>query len=283
MTVDALYRSAVADLENNRVPDAAFDCACLVEAVFGLGRTERFRYGERQAAPQEVAYFQTLIARRIAGEPLQYLLGVWDFYDMTFFVGEGVLIPRPETEKLVDIGLSYLAAHPNAVVYDLCAGSGCIGLTLAKHFPDSRVYLLEYSKKALVYTRKNREKYALDNAEILEFDITCGFPALCASAPDLLLSNPPYIAAGELPTLQREVRREPVMALDGGEDGLDFYRVIAEKWLPFLQTGSLAAVETGEGQPPLVAKLFSRSLTGLQILPDCYGTDRFVCGQKGDN
>ena len=78
--------------------------------------------------------------------------------------------------------------------------------------------------------------------------------------------------------------QERILAnVDGGEDGLDFYRVIAEKWLPFLQTGSLAAVETGEGQPPLVEKLFSRALTGLQILPDCYGTDRFVCGQKGDN
>ncbi|MBQ6164024.1 MAG: peptide chain release factor N(5)-glutamine methyltransferase [Clostridia bacterium] len=261
------------------VEDASFDCSCLFYDVFGVKRAELFlRDGE--ARQDKIDEFVSKINMRVHGRPLQYILGKWDFYDMTFFVGEGVLIPRPETETLVELALAHIGERKGLRVFDLCTGSGCIGLTLAKKCPDCDFTLLDISPEALSYAEKNRAACAAENVRIAEYDIRLGFEGLDTDdRPDVILSNPPYVPSGELPGLQREVRREPLLALDGGESGLDLYPVIAEKWLPWLSDGGFAAVECGEGQAETIASLFS-PCADAEIVADVFGTERFVTLRK---
>lgn len=257
------------------VEDASFDCSCLFHDVFGLKRAELFlRDGE--AAQEQIDEFVSKINQRVHGRPLQYILGKWDFYDMTFFVGEGVLIPRPETETLVELALNRLRGKKGLNVFDLCTGSGCIGLTLAKKCPDCAFYLVDVSPKALDFARRNKELHALDNVKIIEYDIRNGFDGLGLSVqPDVIVSNPPYVPAAEIPGLQKEVRYEPKLALDGGADGLDFYPVIAEKWIAGMAKGAFAAVECGEGQAEEIRRVFSE-YGDPAVVPDVFGAQRFV-------
>lgn len=281
MTLFTLFREGERRLREAGIEDARFDCDCLFEQVFERKRPALFLRDDTEAAPPDAERFFALIDRRCAGEPLQYILGSWDFYDRTFFVGSGVLIPRPETETLVDIAAEFLRRSGARAVFDLCTGSGCIGLTLASHFPDSRFYLFDISETALAFAERNREKYALTNVRLFRCDIADGYPiSERLPAPDILLSNPPYVPTGELSGLQRELSFEPPNALDGGEDGLVFYRILAEKWLPYLEAGGLIAVETGEGQTPAVRRLFEPFLAAVECRTDLFGVERFVCGRR---
>jgi len=249
-----------------------FDALCLAEKAFGLRKTELRLRSEQQIDP--TVYF-ALTERRRAGEPLQYILGEWEFYGLTFSVGPGVLIPRPETEMLVAIAVEYLSDIPGGpqatpTVFDLCAGSGCVGFALAHHCPNAKVYLIELSEKALPYLRRNAASYP--NAEIISADIlNCQLSNIKCQ---LILSNPPYVKSDEISALSAEVRQEPRMALDGGADGLGFYRVLAEKWLPSLAPGGLLACECGEGQAGAIAAMFAPYST--EILKDFNGIERVV-------
>ncbi len=266
-------------LKRGGVEDASFDCSCLFFDVFGVKRAQLILH-DGEAPPEKTGEFIEKIDLRVHGTPLQYLLGKWDFYDMTFFVGEGVLIPRPETETLVELALEQLRGKKGLNVFDLCAGSGCIGLTLAKKCPDCTFYLVDVSPKALGYARRNKELHGLDNVRIIEYDIRGGSDGLGLSElPDMIVSNPPYVPAGEIPNLQKEVRFEPKLALDGGEDGMDFYPVLAEKWIAKMPQGGFAAVECGEGQAEKIADSF-RIFGETSIVPDPFGVPRFVAVTK---
>lgn len=284
MTVSQAYHSGVAFLRQHHVDDAAFDCRCLAQEIFSLSVGDMPSFCEKVISEAAFSRYEQVLRRRAAGEPLQYLIGSWDFYDLRFFVGPGVLIPRPETEMLVELALSVLSQRPDAVVYDLCAGSGCIGLTIAAHCPQCQVFLFEKSETALSYLNRSLASLGLTNAKPIRYDITNDFCGLSdVPAADLLLSNPPYIPSGELASLQKEVQCEPKMALDGGQDGLDFYRVLADGWLPYLNKSAFAAVETAENQPAGVQKIFSPVLSHIRIHADCCGIDRFVSGTKGES
>lgn len=275
MTVDAAFRKGLVRLQNAGIEDAEFDCACLLETASGFDRS--FRLAHPQAALEKTAEqsFFRWIDRRISGEPLQYILGKWSFYGRDFFVGEGVLIPRPETEQLVELVSSRIQERGCRVIFDLCAGSGCIGLTLALEHPDCQVYLFEKYAPALSYLRRNQTELQVQNVTICQADILKELPQNGLQA-DLLVSNPPYIPQSELPALQREVQAEPVTALDGGADGLDFYRVIAEKWMPFVRKNGEIWLECGDGQGKAVADLFSQKSTRQSVLFDWNHIDRIV-------
>jgi release factor glutamine methyltransferase len=254
--------------------DARFDTLCLAQKVFALDATQlRLRWHE-SCTPAQTAELQKLALRRAAGEPLQYILGEWEFFGLPFFVGEGVLIPRPETELLVTQGLQYLERYPQATVLDLCAGSGCIGLCLAARCPGATVYLAETQQDALLWLHKNAQRYAGASTHIKTWD-ALQKPSLPPQSMDVILTNPPYIPTRELPGLQTEVQREPGAALDGGADGLLFYRSIAENWLPLLRPGGLLAIECGDGQAPEIAQLFTQARQ-LHILHDATGIARVV-------
>lgn len=218
------------------------------------------------------------INKRASGVPVQYVIGEWDFYGETFSVGEGVLIPRPETELLVDFASEYINDKKDPVIFDLCSGSGCIGLTVAKLFPQTKVFLLEKSDEALRFLTENKKRLDVSNAEIIHGDIFDGFRYFNIPKPDLILSNPPYINSEEIAVLQSEVLKEPVIALDGGVDGLDFYKAIADRWLEYC--GGAIAVECGEGQSDDIKKLFSLQCSDTYSVTDFNGIERIVIGRK---
>ena len=278
LTLRGLAREGAAFLTERGVADAAFDARQLLLHRFSLDPTDFLLHGDRSVSEAEVKDFRALLERRAAGEPLQYILGQWDFCGGTFSVGPGVLIPRPETEQLAEICIEAVRARGLKVVYDLCAGTGCIGLTVAKACPQADVYLFELYDGAYAYLEKNAAAFGLPNVRLVRADVLQGAPE-GLPAPDLIVSNPPYIRAEEIAGLQKEVGFEPVTALDGGADGYVFYRSIAEQWLPLLSKGGFAAMECGEGQPETVAALFGAHLH-CDVVNDLYGVPRFVTGTK---
>lgn len=280
MTVFDLQKRIESILEAGGCETPAFDAACLLEDIGELGRGQvpssrsLLLSSEREEAVLKAAN------RRAAGEPLQYLLGTWDFLDLRLEVGEGVLIPRPETELLCQLAAEYLQALPHKNVYDLCAGSGCVGLGIASRCPSASVTAVELSEKAFSYLQRNIARYPAYQVTAALADVLTEYDHF-EGPMDAIVSNPPYIPTADLDTLQREVQREPRMALDGAEDGYRFYRAIAEQWLPKLSPDGFVAVEVGIGQAQTVADLFrAHGMTQTTIYPDFAGIDRVVIGKR---
>jgi len=220
-----------------------------------------------------------LLDRRLAGEPCAYLLGEWDFYGRTFKVTPDVLIPRPDTETVVDKVLHiYPERNRKLRILDLCAGSGCIGITLALEFPEARAILMDISTGALQVAKENIARHGVESrAYTVQGDALDGWHEMLGKF-DLIVSNPPYIPARDFATLDRSVSAyEPRLALDGGDDGLQFYRAIAEKWKQGLVSGGRLVVECGIGQAPHVVELFKRALLcRVGVTKDLAGIDRVV-------
>lgn len=275
MTINDAYKLAKGKLQNANVDDYVFDCDCIFEKRMGFTKKDRILNSEKNISYSESNKLFDMIQRRISGEPLQYIIGEWDFMDLTFKVGNGVLIPRPETEMLVEeVDLMLFQSSPK-VIYDLCAGTGCIGLTIAKHNPNSKVFLFEKYDSALNYTNHNLKALDIENAEVVKCDIECGCP-LNIPKPDIIISNPPYIKSIDIKGLQKEVLIEPITALDGGDDGLYFYRIIAEKWLKLLPDGGILMFECGDGQSSDIMSIFSQISKNQNIIYDFNNIDRVV-------
>lgn len=277
MTNREAYLAAKRILTEAGKENPAFDAACLSERFLGLDRPGLLVYGTEQAdnAPAllEAAH------RRAAGEPLQYLVGKWGFLDLDLAVGPGVLCPRAETELLVRTAAAQLP--PSAVVLDLCAGTGAVGLGVASLRSDVRVTCGEKFDAAFAYLTENCAAYPELDVTPRRLDALSAADAATFGQLDGFLCNPPYVKSGEIPGLQQEVRQEPWTALDGGGDGLRFYRAIAALWLPRLALGGFAAVEIGEEQGPAVAALFCNAgLSCVRVLQDLDGFDRVVCGKS---
>ena len=272
MTVLELFRYCKNEMSFTDSPE--FDTICIFEDLLGISKSKIY-FNDSVATDEQIKIVEDAVIHRKNGEPLQYILGKWDFYDLTFNVGKGVLIPRPETETLVDFALEKIKDVKSPVIYDLCAGSGCIGLTIAHHRKDAKVYLLEKEDGALKYLKINKEKYNLGNAQIIQGDL---FNIDFSQIPqaDVILSNPPYIPASEIDGLQKEVHFEPVTALDGGIDGLDFYRCIAEKWASKVKNNGFIALECGEKQSDDIINLFSGKYSEKQVIYDFNNIDRIV-------
>ena len=278
MTQQALLVSLTHRLQQADIPNAAFEAKQILFAVLQTDATGYLLHYLDAVSDELIHAAEKLALRRIEGEPLQYILGRWSFLDETFFVGPGVLIPRPETEELVLQCKKLLTGRRAPVIIDLCAGSGCIGLSLQKMLPQAQAFLVEYSGDALCYLQKNAAHLGLDEkVHILRGDVLCGagaFPQLPQA--DLIVSNPPYIRADAIAFLQREVQQEPRMALDGGEDGLTFYRCFASCWKSKLKEDGCFAFECGEGQGSMIASLFENVGFQSTITYDFNGFDRFV-------
>ena len=221
-----------------------------------------------------------LIRRRLEGEPLQYLLGEWEFYGLDFFVGPGVLIPRPETELLVEAALESVRGIPSPSLLDLCSGSGCIPIALGHALPQAQAWGVELSPPALGYFRQNLAAHRLPNVTAVEGDIFALPEDITWRRYHAITANPPYIPKKELPNLQAEVQREPPLALDGGEDGLDFYRRLPGICLPLLEPGGWLLLEIGEGQGEAVSSLLAAAgFQHMQVKADLSGLERLVRGQ----
>lgn len=281
-TLEQLYRRGRKALSDRpgAEGDTPMEAALLFRSVFGLGRQELLLRGGEAASPDLAGAFWELVRRRLAGEPLQYLLGEWEFYGLPFRVGPGVLIPRPETELLVDAALKAVAGIPSPVVLDLCSGSGCVPVAIACRRPDARVTGVELSPEAFRYFRENASLNGAGNVTPLLGD-AFALPPEVRGPFAAITANPPYIRRGELASLQAEVQREPVLALDGGEDGLDFYRRLPGLCLPLLAPGGVLLLEIGEDQGEAVAGLAAAAgFRQVEVRKDLSGLDRVVLGRR---
>lgn len=276
MTVDSLYRYLSEKLASVS-DEAETEARLILQHILSLSYTDFLLSKDRTVCGTDEERAMLVLSERLRHRPLQYILGKWDFFGQSFLVGEGVLVPRPETEQLCEYVLEKLRTMDKPIVYDLCAGSGCIGLTLKMQAPDSQVYLFEKSEEAMAYLEKNRRNLGLARETVtVQGDILKGYDAFsCLPVPDVIVSNPPYIASAELSSLQPEVKNEPMMALDGGENGLLFYEAIAEKWLSKMKSG-FVAVECGEDQAMKIASLFSGYAKETEIIKDFNHIDRIV-------
>lgn len=258
--------------------DAAFDARCLLEDLGGLPRG-----GHPDGTPLTTAQQTVLdaaLSRRAQGYPLQYILGNWDFLDLTLRVGEGVLIPRADTECLCEEAARRLAGVTAPRVLDLCAGSGCVGLGVARLTADAVVTAVELSDQALPYLRENVARYPHWNVTVQQANVLTDWEDFSDDF-DAIVSNPPYIPTAQLPTLMREVQYEPAMALDGDVDGLVFYRTLATHWSKHLKNGGFLAVEVGFDQSDAVTALFrDAGLQNVTVVRDLNDVERVVVGVK---
>ncbi|MBR4224514.1 MAG: peptide chain release factor N(5)-glutamine methyltransferase, partial [Oscillospiraceae bacterium] len=243
------------------IPDGEFDAMCIFED-FIAPREALFTHPESDISEDKAALAIGAAHKRVEGYPLQYILGSWEFYGRTFKVGEGVLIPRPDTETAVDAALDMAGRLYDGVpliTADLCSGSGCIAVTLAKELADrAKVYAVELSGDAIPYLMENIHDNDAD-VMLIRGDISNGhlldnFVSADGEPVDLdmIVSNPPYLTDEEMSSLQREVSYEPELALYGGIDGLQFYRVIACLWGTRLRSGGGIVLEIGDSQAEAV-------------------------------
>lgn len=273
MTAKEAYNYSVYFLSCNGVDEAEFKSMCLVCHLLGIKNSE---YRMHQDDDIIMKRFADLLWRVKSGEPLQYVIGKWDFYESEFYVGKGVLIPRPETEELCAMAVAYIKTLGRCVVYDLCAGTGCIGISVAKACPQSSVYMIEKSADAMTYLIKNAQ--GIENAKVICGDIKNTHDLIKA---DVIISNPPYIKSSDIKELQQEVLHEPLTALDGGKDGLDFYRIINDNWSCMLKDEGHLFLEIGEDQGNDVLNVLTE-FKNKQVIKDMYGNDRFVTAVKKD-
>jgi release factor glutamine methyltransferase len=264
--------------EKQQIDSARLTAELLLTHVLKLKRVALYMDLDRPLEKEELATYRALIQRRLAGEPTQYLVGAWEFYGRTFFVDPRVLIPRPETELLVEAVLRALPKDAPCRVLDLCTGSGCIATTIAAERPQASVWATDLSPDALAVARSNAERHHVDGrVTFFEGDLFGPLPQ--GARFDAVVSNPPYVKTGELAGLQREVQKEPRLALDGGADGLIFLRRIIDAAQASLVPGGLLALELGEDQGAAVKELLTRAkFHDVRVQPDLERHDRMAFG-----
>lgn len=282
MTVRELIINGKNTLNEGSIENAQNEVYFVAEKFFHKSRAELMFIYDSETDESLADEFNAILEKRLSGTPLQYCIGEWDFYGNTYKVGEGVLIPRPETEELCTLVLSELKNTAEPTVIDLCSGSGCIGLTVKSNIPDATVFLVEKSRDALRYLIENantvckNQFISIVNGDVLKpenFEETF-------EKVDAIVSNPPYIRSCDIDSLQSEVQLEPKMALDGGEDGCDFYRVICKEWHRYLKNDGFIALECGEEQAEDICNLFDSVIFETEIFKDFNGINRFVIGRK---
>ena len=271
--MNAAFQKLCAKLAAAGVPDARFDAAELYRLA--TGRDPRLDDGPSAA---EAARLSALAERRAAREPLQYILGEWDFMDFTLKVGPGVLCPRADSEIVCESALALLQGRERPVVYDLCAGTGCLGLGIARHSPGALVTCVEKSPEAWHYLTANT---AQTSVRTVQADVFTYYKTLPAEGADLIISNPPYLTGAEMRALMPETAQEPAMALDGGADGLDFYRLLTEKYRDAVRPGGWLVLEIGYAQGSAVLALGAAcGWVNTSCRKDYGGNDRAVLLQK---
>lgn len=286
MILAELSEKMAASLAAAGVEDSVFTARTLLLNICNITLEEWIWKKSEPASLETAAHLEEMVERRVAGEPLQYLLGEWDFYGNTFSVGAGVLIPRADTEVLIDAVKNQYTARSPLKIVDLCSGTGVIGLTLAKEFPESQVWLLEKSSEAMAYLLENQNRQSENrtrtNALLQDVLKTEEISTLFKkNSLDIVVSNPPYLTGRDMDELQKEVQFEPSMALYGGEDGLLFYQKITQIWREFLIVGGRIYYEVGIYQAkPVMEILQTAGFEEITSFSDIQGIERVVSGKK---
>ena len=269
MVKNDFFCECVSIMEANGIESAYFDTKCIFEDFPETSREK----------------ILDMVKRRSMGYPLQYILGEWEFYGYKFKVNENVLIPRPETELLIE-NIINLCRKNNIIspeIVDLCSGSGCIAISLSKEITGSHISAVEISENAVEVIRKNAEMNDSD-IEIFCADVLKKETSEKFSGLDIIVSNPPYLTHDEMNTLQKEVTFEPKTALYGGTDGLDFYREMIPIWKNSLKNGGYILFEFGDNQHEEVGKILEKNnFKNITFSRDLQKIIRSVTAQKQED
>ena len=263
------YRECIKLLESSGVESARFDAGVMLCKLFGVSSAELPLIMDKDFDSKELSLW---VSRRISGEPLQYIIGEWEFYGLSFDVSENCLCPRGDTELLVDLAIKLLPE--NAEFLELCTGSGCIPVSVCKNRPDVKGSATDLFPKTLEIAKRNAEKNGVSDkidfvlTDLFDVDKWKGYSF------DAILSNPPYIPTKDIESLSKEVKREPLAALDGGEDGLDFYRVIVGQYGKYLKKNGMMILEIGFDQGEALKALAENAGYECEIYKDFGGNDR---------
>jgi len=265
--------SGTAYLAKRGVDEARLNMEHLLGHVLACRRMELYLRFDHEVKEPELEVLRGLLKRRGEGEPLQHLLGTVEFSGYEFVSDHRALIPRPETETLVELLIHRFGQTPPATIVDLCTGSGCIGLSLAKAWPSAQVLLTDVSEDALELATLNAKRLNLPSVRLLRSDL---FEKIQGRF-DLIVANPPYIPSGEIATLSREVRRDPDLALDGGPSGLELPLRLIQESLPHLSAHTVLALELGWDQGQTVAEhLRQLGFQEVSIHKDLAQVPRFI-------
>lgn len=246
MTIKELLNQGVIMLKNENIDGPKVKARVLLQYVLKKPREYLIIYDRNEVTPVQRENYIKVIRRLLEGEPLQYIIGRQEFMKLNFLVNKDVLIPRQDTEILVEEVINIAEKIPNPVILDLCTGSGAIAVSLAKYIKNSKIYASDISKNALRVARENAKlNGVLNNIEFIESNL---FDKIKDLKFDIIVSNPPYIRTDEIKTLNIDVRNEPKLALDGGKDGLDFYKKITENAFQYLNRQGYLCFEIGYDQ-----------------------------------
>ena len=253
----------------------------LICAAAGKTAEELYRDISLYTTDEIAVQTEALLARRLAGEPIAYLIGDWSFCGLPFYVSPEALIPRVDTEMLAQLAMNRLKENPGHTrILDLCAGTGCLGITAAALVKTTRAVLVDLSDGALELCKRNIRRNRLTGRVVYLKGDALQAPSHALGQFDVLVCNPPYIPTGDLAALDHSVKDfEPMMALDGGEDGLDFYRSISEKWKEALAPGGRLYFEVGIGQADNVLRIMrTQGFGDIQVVKDHHDIPRVVFG-----
>ena len=273
MTIRKIYREACKQLEDAGITDAATDAWILLEHVTGLSRAAFYADGDHEISEAWAESYAKLIEERKKRIPVQHLTGEQEFMGLSFKVSASVLVPRQDTEILVEEAEKLLS--PDMRILDMCTGSGCIAISLAVRNPQTEITAVDISNEALCIAKENAKRHKVQ-IEMLESDMF----SFIEGTYDMILSNPPYIPTGEIEKLQTEVKlHDPFGALDGKEDGLYFYRILAGESGTHLRPGGVLCMEIGHDQSKAVEELLREQGFGeVRTKKDLAGLDRVVVG-----
>ncbi len=274
LTVMKALQKAAAYFERRRVPSARLDAEVLLAHVLKLERIDLYIQHDRPLDRGEIDAYRKLLQERTRGVPVPYLTGRREFFSREFFVNPSVLIPRPETELLVEAAADWCRGLKGPLLVDVGTGSGIIAVTLALLLPQSRVVGVDISDGALAAARRNADKHQV-KVEFRQGDLLSPLQDLKGKI-DAIISNPPYISQCQWEGLPREVRQEPSLALLGGADGLDFYRRLLSEGAPMLVPGGLLAVEAGWGQADGIAAMAGENWRVEETISDYGGIPRVI-------
>ena len=280
ITYNNLYLDIRRQLRSAGIEAATREAREVVCCGTGESRQQLTADGSLYASPELEKRVRDLVERHLNGEPVAYLIGEWEFYGLPLDISRDVLIPRPDTEVLAAQAIDYVKTLGECRVLDLCAGSGCIGLAVASQAPQARVVLGEWSDAALRICRQNIRRNSLTGRVVPMQANALEKPEKSLGEFQCIVSNPPYIPRADIDTLDTSVKDyEPHLALDGGEDGLDFYRAISDLWRGALIPGGKLYFEVGIGQADSVLRIMrAQGFGDIQVVKDTQGIPRVVFG-----
>lgn len=269
MTIKQNLEYAIKMLNENDIEDARIKARTLLSYV--LGKTKEYIIINSEQELEQENIFNTYIQEIIKGKPLQYITKTQEFFGIEFYVDENVLIPQPDTENLIEAVIEIAKKEGKKRILDLCTGSGCIAISLSANIENSNITASDISKKALEIAKKN------DKNKKVTFKQSDMFESLEDEKFDIIASNPPYIKTKVIESLEKDVQQEPKLALDGGEDGLKFYRAITENAYKYLNEGGYLCLEIGEDQKEAVMELLnSNNYRNICCKKDLSGNDRVI-------